>query len=110
MVPGSTLMYGSSLIMLTERPRASSIAPRQAEVMPLPREDTTPPVMKMNRVICIRRTPTSCRPVRSWIQNQAEPRRRSSMGVDLALEARCLVAPGDGITKYQMWLGLTSHS
>ncbi len=51
MVPGSTLMYGSSLIMLIVRPRASSIAPRQAEVMPLPSEDTTPPVMNTYDVI-----------------------------------------------------------
>src|SRR5690606_18163042 len=50
MVPGSTLMYGSSFIRRTLRPRASRIAPRHAEVMPLPSEDTTPPGMKMNRV------------------------------------------------------------
>jgi hypothetical protein len=39
-------MYGSSLIMLIERPRASKMAPRQAEVIPFPSEETTPPVMK----------------------------------------------------------------
>src|SRR5690606_17405825 len=44
-------MYGSSLIRRTLSPRASRIAPRQADVIPLPRDDTTPPVMKMNRVI-----------------------------------------------------------
>src|SRR5688572_21998986 len=44
-------MYGSSLSRRTLSPRASRIAPRQAEVIPLPSEDTTPPVMKMNRVM-----------------------------------------------------------
>src|SRR5690554_2280282 len=51
MVPGSTLIYGSSLSMVTLRPRASRIAPREAEVIPLPSEETTPPVMKIYRVI-----------------------------------------------------------
>ncbi len=45
MVPGSTLMYGSSFIMATFRPRASSSMPRLAESTPLPMEDTTPPVV-----------------------------------------------------------------
>src|SRR6185437_3453223 len=52
MVPGSTLMYGSSLTMVTLRPRASRMAPREAEAMPLPNEETTPPVTKTNWVIC----------------------------------------------------------
>ena len=30
--------------MLTDKPRASRIAPSEAEVMPLPNDDTTPPV------------------------------------------------------------------
>jgi hypothetical protein len=51
-VPGSTLMYGSSLIMLIVSPRASRIAPRHAEVIPLPSEETTPPVIKTYDVIC----------------------------------------------------------
>src|SRR5690606_123397 len=46
MVPGSTLMYGSSFIIVTRRPRASRMAAREAAAMPLPREDTTPPVTK----------------------------------------------------------------
>src|ERR1700722_17663148 len=37
--------------MLILRPRASRIAPREAEAMPLPRDDTTPPVTKTNRVM-----------------------------------------------------------
>ena len=31
--------------MLIDNPLDSKIAPRQADVIPLPREDTTPPVM-----------------------------------------------------------------
>src|SRR5271165_2483475 len=34
--------------MLIFRPRASRIAPRDAEAMPLPSEETTPPVTKTN--------------------------------------------------------------
>ena len=37
-----------SFIMLIERPRASRIAPTDAAVMPLPNEDTTPPVINTN--------------------------------------------------------------
>src|SRR5205809_3575630 len=46
MVPGSTLMYGSSLRIETWRPRAFSSRPTLAAVMPLPREEVTPPVTK----------------------------------------------------------------
>src|SRR5680860_866218 len=51
MVPGSTLMQGSSLIIVTLMPRASRIAPREAAAMPLPSEDTTPPVINTYRVM-----------------------------------------------------------
>src|SRR4029077_20684814 len=51
MVPGSTLIYGSSLTMLILSPRASRMAPRDADAMPLPSEETTPPVTKTNRVM-----------------------------------------------------------
>src|ERR1700679_667059 len=37
--------------MLILRPRASRIAPSEADAMPLPSEETTPPVTKTNRVI-----------------------------------------------------------
>src|SRR6478752_804722 len=50
MVPGSTLMYGSSFIIVTRRPRASRIAASDAAVIPLPSEDTTPPVTKIRGV------------------------------------------------------------
>src|SRR5258705_2873262 len=39
-------MYGSSLRMETRRPRALRIRPMLAAVMPLPREEVTPPVTK----------------------------------------------------------------
>src|SRR5271157_1313748 len=48
MVPGSTLMYGSSLHMVTARPRALRRRPRDDAVSPLPRELETPPVTKTN--------------------------------------------------------------
>src|SRR6476661_5008378 len=51
MVPGSTLMYGSSFRRVTLRPRDSRIAAREAAAIPLPREDTTPPVTNTNLVI-----------------------------------------------------------
>src|SRR5881398_1640614 len=44
-------MYGSSLMRVTLRPRDSRIAAREAEAIPLPREDTTPPVTKTNLVM-----------------------------------------------------------
>jgi hypothetical protein len=46
MVPGSTLMYGSSLRMETLRPRDLRIRPMLAAVIPLPSEEVTPPVTK----------------------------------------------------------------
>src|SRR5207248_9709697 len=45
-VPGSTLMYGSSLRWVILRPRFSSRAPSDAEESPLPSDETTPPVTK----------------------------------------------------------------
>ena len=43
-------MYGSILRIVTLRPRLSSSAPIEAEARPLPSDDTTPPVTKMNLV------------------------------------------------------------
>jgi len=48
MVPGSTLMYGSSFCSVTLKPRLSIKAPMEAAARPFPREESTPPVMKMN--------------------------------------------------------------
>src|SRR5215210_1332926 len=46
-VPGSTLMYGSSLIQVTLSPLASSRHPMDEAASPFPRLDTTPPVTKI---------------------------------------------------------------
>src|SRR6187200_640412 len=43
-VPGSTLIYGSNFWTWTFRPRAFRSRPSEAAVMPLPRDETTPPV------------------------------------------------------------------
>src|SRR6185312_8561294 len=51
MVPGSTLRYGSSLRKRTLYPRACKSAPSAADARPFPREETTPPVMKINRAM-----------------------------------------------------------
>src|SRR2546423_9029516 len=45
-VPGSTLMYGSNFCAWTLRPRAFSSRPSEAAVIPLPSDETTPPVTK----------------------------------------------------------------
>src|SRR5437667_220887 len=41
-------MYGSILRRVTWKPRASSSDPMEAAASPLPRDETTPPVTKMN--------------------------------------------------------------
>src|SRR5713226_2527022 len=46
MVPGSTLRYGSSFWSETLRWRAFRMFPSDAAVIPLPSEETTPPVTK----------------------------------------------------------------
>ena len=47
MVPGSTFRYGSNFWFCTRRPRCFKSLPRDAAQMPLPRPDTTPPVIKI---------------------------------------------------------------
>src|SRR4051795_8388957 len=49
-VPGSMLMYGSNFCSATLRPRETRRRPREDAAIPLPSEDTTPPVTKMYRV------------------------------------------------------------
>jgi hypothetical protein len=44
-------MYGSSLTRVTFKPRASRIAANDAAAIPLPNEETTPPVTNTNLVI-----------------------------------------------------------
>src|SRR5205085_3508340 len=43
-------MYGSNFCSCTSSPRATSSRPIDAAEIPLPSEETTPPVMKMKRV------------------------------------------------------------
>src|SRR5438309_2550878 len=50
-VPGSTLMYGSSLRLVTRTPRLARMAASDAAAMPLPSEETTPPVTNTNLVM-----------------------------------------------------------
>src|SRR6185295_7835482 len=45
-------MYGSSFMFATLRPRFSISAPIEAETMPLPSDETTPPVTNTNLVCC----------------------------------------------------------
>src|SRR5436853_4989959 len=55
MVPGSTLMYGCSWMLVPRMPRDSRIAAREAAAMPFPKEETTPPVTKTYLVIYLGR-------------------------------------------------------
>src|SRR5439155_12570893 len=50
-VPGSTLIYGSSLRLVTRMPREARIAARDEAAMPFPSEETTPPVTNTNLVM-----------------------------------------------------------
>ncbi len=45
-VPGSTLRYGSNFCSCTFSPRAFRRRPSDEAVMPLPSDETTPPVTK----------------------------------------------------------------
>ena len=47
MVPGSTFRYGSNFIIVTRSPRSTSSRPSEAAAIPLPSDETTPPVTKM---------------------------------------------------------------
>jgi hypothetical protein len=47
------LIYGSTLIRETERPLDSKRAPIEAAAIPFPRDETTPPVIKMYLVFAI---------------------------------------------------------
>src|SRR6267154_6622168 len=52
-VPGSTFRYGSNFCSVTRSPRLSSRHPIDAAAMPLPRDETTPPVTNMYLAIGI---------------------------------------------------------
>src|SRR5579862_961047 len=51
-VPASTLTYGSNFSALTRHPRLLSRRPSEADVMPFPSAEATPPVTKMYLVCC----------------------------------------------------------
>ena len=53
-------MYGSNFCSATVRPRATSRRPIEAAAMPLPSEETTPPVTKMKRVLPLGRRRQAC--------------------------------------------------
>src|SRR5699024_12554917 len=46
-VPGSTFKYGSNFWIVTFKPRFFNKRPSDAAVIPLPSDDTTPPVTKI---------------------------------------------------------------
>src|SRR5882672_1388671 len=102
MVPGSTLMYGSSLMLVTRMPRNSRIAAREAAAMPFPREETTPPVTKTYFVIYPRRvgmeqfTGYAPAPLRSPARNLAG---RRKVDAPTALAARRQRRRADGIAR-----------
>src|SRR5580704_2247857 len=56
MVPGSTFRYGSNFCSVTLSPRLSSRHPMLAAAIPLPKEETTPPVTNMYLAIVVSRT------------------------------------------------------
>ena len=53
MVPGSTLRYGSNFWQVTFSPRLSSRHPMEAAAIPFPKEETTPPVTKINLAMLV---------------------------------------------------------
>src|SRR5215210_1017403 len=74
MVPGSTLMYGSNFWSTTLKPRLLSNIPSAAALVPLPMDDTTPPVTKIYLVSLIY-TPkerTSATPLPSLLVGKGE--------------------------------------
>src|SRR5438128_1873972 len=85
-------MYGSSFRIETRRPRALSSRPTLAAVMPLPREEVTPPVTKtyfaMGRVLrgffeCYRNRPlraTAGSSQRGWVSPSRDAREASFSG------------------------------
>src|SRR4051812_12464861 len=81
-------MYGSSLTIVTLRPRASSSAPTDALASPFPIEETTPPVTNTNLVglrlidtsdVARWRGPPEDVP-RVWLGDAREPLPPSSLG------------------------------
>src|SRR3989338_3157802 len=57
-VPASTLRYGSIFMRLTLKPLACSMVPIDAEAIPLPTPDMTPPMTKIYLCFCISKLTT----------------------------------------------------
>src|SRR5690242_1082063 len=98
-------MYGSSLRMETESPRALRIRPMLAAVIPLPREEVTPPVTKtyfdMGRAPpgVFRMLPKSPqgdkgRPVRVWPNGSAGKANRNARRVAGGRQSIAMLEPG----------------
>src|ERR1700683_633675 len=60
--------------MLILRPRASRMAPKDAEAIPLPSEETTPPVTKTNRFMMSHRRLNVCPPLELKADAQTKPK------------------------------------
>ena len=52
-VPGSILIYGSNFWMVTRNPLACNNFAKDAAIIPLPKDDVTPPVTKTYLVFCM---------------------------------------------------------
>src|ERR1700683_2917380 len=75
--------------MLILRPRASRMAPNEAEAMPLTSEETTPPVTKTNRFIVGHRRLNVCFPPNRCGQtDEAKRNNGNSTGVQISRSAR----------------------
>src|SRR5690606_11795717 len=77
--------------MVTFKPRDSSTAPKEAEAMPFPKEETTPPVTKIKRVILAL--------ARYWIMKTC--RENAASG---GIKSSCRHLPQDGKPDYQKGL------
>src|ERR1700691_5385964 len=68
MVPGSTFRYGSNFCSDTRNPRLSSRHPMEAAAMPLPSDETTPPVTNTYLAIWFRKFDRSLEQLRHTFQ------------------------------------------
>src|SRR5580658_4756232 len=68
MVPGSTFKYGSNFCSVTRNPRLSRRHPMEAAAMPLPSDETTPPVTNTYLAIWFRKLDRSFEQLRHTFQ------------------------------------------
>src|ERR1017187_1143180 len=68
MVRGSTLRYGSNFCTVTRNPQLSSRHPIEAAAMPLPKDETTPPVTNTYLAIWFRKFDRSLEQLRYTFQ------------------------------------------